>query len=147
MPRKKPAPKDKGGRPAWEPTPEQRKLIRGMAQHLVPQSIIAECCGVTTKTLRAHCREELDERSKGLAGLVSDAYKMARREPAIMRFLLVTQCGYSATRDEAKEQDERRFAHEERMLRLRAELAMGGGENTDFPLLPAIYEESEPVKH
>ena len=48
-------------RPAFVPTPEQRKTVRSMAAMGMPQNEIAACIGLRSpKTLRRHFRNELD---------------------------------------------------------------------------------------
>jgi AraC-like DNA-binding protein len=46
--------------PPYEPSAEQRRLVRTMAGFGVPQEDIARHLGVDPKTLRRHFRDELD---------------------------------------------------------------------------------------
>lgn len=48
------------GRKAWEPTPDQRKLVKTCAAFGIPEVEIAQVVGCTDKTLRKYCRHELD---------------------------------------------------------------------------------------
>lgn len=48
------------GRPAYEPTPEARRTVKGMAAVGVPAEDIARVLDVDPKTLRKHFRRELD---------------------------------------------------------------------------------------
>ena len=51
------------GRPEYEPTDENRLCVREMARVGIKQARIAECIGVSEKTLRKHFRYELDNAS------------------------------------------------------------------------------------
>jgi ribosomal protein L29 len=44
----------------YEPTAEQRRTVKTMAGFGVPHEDIATFLGIDAKTLRKHCREELD---------------------------------------------------------------------------------------
>src|SRR5437868_3299334 len=50
----------KRGRPQWKPTAEQRACVETMAAVGVPEDDIAKVIGKDPKTLRKHCRKELD---------------------------------------------------------------------------------------
>jgi hypothetical protein len=54
------AQKSRGGRPSWEPTAAERGQVRAMAGYGIPEAEIALVLGVAPKTLRKHCRDELD---------------------------------------------------------------------------------------
>ena len=48
-------------RPRFDPTAEQRRIVRSMAAYGMRQEEIAACLGIrSAKTLRRHFREELD---------------------------------------------------------------------------------------
>ena len=49
------------GRPAFEPTDEQRKLVRDLSAYGIPQEDIARFLGIHHNTLRKHFRDELDK--------------------------------------------------------------------------------------
>ena len=49
-----------GGRPAWEPTAEERKLVASLAAYGVRQEEIAAVVSVSVDSLARHCRKELD---------------------------------------------------------------------------------------
>jgi len=53
-------PPDGRGRPAFDPTDEQRKTVKAMAGFGIPQEDIAAVLDVDPKTLRKHFRIELD---------------------------------------------------------------------------------------
>ena len=53
----------KPGRPRWSPTPEQRALVRSLAQYGTPVADICNLVGVAEKTLRKHCFQEIEESS------------------------------------------------------------------------------------
>jgi hypothetical protein len=48
------------GRPEWEPSEEQRKTVESMSAVGVPQDDIARVVGCDPKTLRKHCKDELE---------------------------------------------------------------------------------------
>jgi hypothetical protein len=47
-------------RTPFSPTPAQRKQVEAMASYGIPQEDIARVIGCDSKTLRKHCRDELD---------------------------------------------------------------------------------------
>src|SRR5215813_2255320 len=47
------------GRPAWQPTDEQRANIKAMASYGIPHPEIARVHGISERTLERHCAEEL----------------------------------------------------------------------------------------
>ena len=49
------------GRPAFEPTDEQRKLVRDLSGYGIRQEDIAKFLGIHHNTLRKHFRDELDK--------------------------------------------------------------------------------------
>lgn len=53
-------PKNKGGRPAHEPTEATRKLCLTLSGYGVPQEEISRQIGIHQETLRIHYRDELD---------------------------------------------------------------------------------------
>lgn len=48
------------GRPSWVPTKEQRDLVTTMVAYGTPEDIIARHLKVAPKTLRKHCRDEIE---------------------------------------------------------------------------------------
>ena len=50
----------KVGRPAYEPTPEDRETVEQMRYFGETESVIAIALGITIPTLRKHFRDELD---------------------------------------------------------------------------------------
>lgn len=70
----------KGGRPPYEPTPEDRGLVNQLCP-LLPQDEIAKIIGVSEKTLRKHFREELDTAlAKANAKVANALYMNAVKE-------------------------------------------------------------------
>lgn len=65
------------GRPAWEPTAQQRAQVKDLAAKGVPEHTIAALMGLGSKlTLRAHCQEELDSgRAIGIGIMMGALYK------------------------------------------------------------------------
>lgn len=53
-------PKNKGGRPAHEPTAQTRAMVEMTAAFGVPQEDIARLLGITPPTLRFHYFQEID---------------------------------------------------------------------------------------
>lgn len=53
-------PKNKGGRPAHEPTAENRKQVETMAGYGITEPDIAMSLGISKPTLTKHYRRELD---------------------------------------------------------------------------------------
>ncbi|MBV8890384.1 MAG: hypothetical protein JO266_00110 [Acidobacteria bacterium] len=51
---------EKPGRPCWSPSEADREKIETMVALGIPQQKIAKVFNVTEKTLRFHCRTELD---------------------------------------------------------------------------------------
>lgn len=47
------------GRPAWEPTPEERAKVQGLAASGLSVDDIAELMGKTAPTIHKHCKLEL----------------------------------------------------------------------------------------
>lgn len=66
------------GRPAFEPTDEQRKTVMAMAGYGIPQEGIGTVIGIDLKTLRKHFREELDKGDLVATSKVAESlYRMA----------------------------------------------------------------------
>lgn len=66
------------GRPKWKPTRKERELIRSMAAMGFTGVEIAPQFGVTVKTLRKHCRAELDTAAtRAVANVALSLYKQA----------------------------------------------------------------------
>ena len=47
------------GRPPWQPTDPQRRIVKEMVANGIPQEHIARMLGVMAKTLRKHCNAEI----------------------------------------------------------------------------------------
>lgn len=138
------------GRPEWSPTPEQRGRIAASAQYGATNEQIAADLGIDVKTLKKHCAEELKKRRSTILKIAETAYRLALDGNEKMITLILTTKDREAWSTAAKDQeaaDRRRFAHEKEMAKLNAELRNTTEDDSDFPLLPAIYEESPEVKH
>jgi len=77
-----------GGRPDWNPTPKDRRLIETMVAGGIDQDRIAAAFKIAPKTLRKHCRAELNggaERANG--AVIASMFNMATAgRPAHVRF-------------------------------------------------------------
>ena len=85
-------------RPQFQPTEEQRRLVRTMASFGIPQDDIAVVLEIAPKTLRAHFRSELDRAAiEANARVMGAMYKMATsgEHPAASIFWLKTRCRWS----------------------------------------------------
>lgn len=79
-PKKTPASTPEGeiGRPPWEPTPSERAQVQAWSEGGFTQAQIAARLEVDEKTLRAHCRPELDyARMDLLSGVARNAFRAA----------------------------------------------------------------------
>jgi hypothetical protein len=88
------------GRPEFEPTDEQRKVVRAMAGYGVPQADIGKVIGCHAETLRKHFREELDKAEiEANSQVAQTAYQMATsgRVPAATFFWLKCRAGWKET--------------------------------------------------
>lgn len=91
------------GRPAWEPTSEQRFLVRLMMTAGYTQERIAEHLNITRPTLRKYCRKELkDGKAQVLSGIAISLYQTAanKKDPDWFRaacFVMKTQGGWRET--------------------------------------------------
>jgi hypothetical protein len=71
------------GRPSWQPTDEQRKMVEAMAGYGVPHDDIAAVLDVAPKTLRKHCDRELRiGKIKANANVGKSLYEQACGAPA-----------------------------------------------------------------
>ena len=48
-------------RRAWQPTDDQRNTVKAMSAAGIREDHIADCMSIAPKTLRKHCRVELDQ--------------------------------------------------------------------------------------
>lgn len=92
---------NKGGRPSYKPTPEDRNLVNIMAAAGVAQSTIARCIGgkkgITENTLRKYYAEELATASElANATVARKAFDMATKSdnPAWAIFWLKCRAGW-----------------------------------------------------
>lgn len=66
------------GRPAHEPTDQQRSQVEAMAGYGIPHHDMARIIGITHKTLEKHYRDELDTGSaKATAKVAETLYRQA----------------------------------------------------------------------
>lgn len=71
------------GQPEWEPTDQQRGMVKAWSEAGFTQADIADRLGVDPKTLRKHCRTELDFGTMDLiTGAVRQLGRMALGAPA-----------------------------------------------------------------
>ena len=89
---------DLGGRPAWEPTEDQLKQIETMSAMGITHEQMSAIIGVDAKTLRKHCRKELDQGSiKATMKVAQNLFKQATEEgnTAAMIFWMKARAGWS----------------------------------------------------
>ena len=71
-------PKNKGGRPKFEPTPEQRKIVKMMTGFAIDQEKICSALDISGPTLRKHFKKEIKIGSAQLeAQLAGNMYRLA----------------------------------------------------------------------
>jgi hypothetical protein len=74
---------DSGGRPPWEPTDKQRGEVTAFTVAGYTQEQIGAYLDVDPKTLRQHCRQELDfARMKVIANCATNVVRLANGVPA-----------------------------------------------------------------
>ena len=72
-----------GGRPQWAPTDKDREMIRTMAAVGIPRDKICAVVRVSEKTLKRHCRSELETAdAQANATVGSSLFEMATKGPA-----------------------------------------------------------------
>lgn len=89
---------NRGGNPPWEPTEEQRKQVETMSAMGIRQDDMAVIIGVDPKTLRKHCRKELDQGSiKATMKVAQSLFKQATEQDntAAMIFWMKARAGWS----------------------------------------------------
>ncbi|UOF79241.1 putative DNA binding domain [Caudoviricetes sp.] len=78
---KKPTEKNKGGRPGFKPTAEQRRIVNIMAAGGFQQKKIADALEICQNTLLKHFRQELDAGgAKAEAMIVGNLYRQATKD-------------------------------------------------------------------
>lgn len=88
----------RGGNPPWAPTDEQRKQIESMSGMGIRQDDMAKILDVDPKTLRKHCRKELDQGSiKATMKVAQNLFKQATEEnnTAAMIFWMKARAGWT----------------------------------------------------
>lgn len=96
--------KNKGGRPAFQPTAEQRKIVHSLASVGVTHPQIADVIGIGEVTLRKYFRAELDNaemiaNAKVAANLFKQATKDDFRAVGAAAFWMKTRAGWRETQD------------------------------------------------
>lgn len=89
---------NRGGNPPWEPTEEQRKQVETMSAMGIRQDDMAKILDVDPKTLRKHCRKELDQGSiKATMKVAQSLFKQATEQDntAAMIFWMKARAGWS----------------------------------------------------
>ena len=91
--------KKRRGRPAYEATDADRKLVRSLAGYGAPQEYIAARLGVHDQTLRKYFAEELANGSAEANSLVAESlFKQARNgQVSAAIFWLKTRAGWKET--------------------------------------------------
>jgi hypothetical protein len=94
--------KDKGGRPAHEPTEATRKLCLTLSGYGVPQEEIGRQIGIHQETLRIHYRAELDSgvaqaNARVAEGLYKKALSDGPQSASAAMFWLKTRAGWKET--------------------------------------------------
>lgn len=94
--------KNKGGRPAHEPTEATRKLCLTLSGYGVPQEEIGRQIGIHQETLRIHYRDELDSGvAQANARVAESLYKKAISDgpqaASSAMFWLKTRAGWKET--------------------------------------------------
>jgi hypothetical protein len=75
------------GRHAWQPTAKDRETVRTMATSGILQADIARVLHVAPKTLRKHCRDELDNAAVvANTAIAQSMFRMATHGPYSVRF-------------------------------------------------------------
>lgn len=91
--------KNPRGRPAWEPTQEERKLVEKMAACGIPHAQISKVIGKDLKTIYKFCRDELDTAmAKANANVAAALYQSAiKGNVAAQIFWCKTRLGWKET--------------------------------------------------
>ena len=92
-------PKNKGGRPKFEPSKEQREIVKVMAGHNIEQAKIALALDIDNKTLRKHFKTELTNAAAMVeATLAASQFARAKQNTAVgqraTEFILNTRFGW-----------------------------------------------------
>ena len=88
------------GRPAWKPSVKDPETVRMMTAVGIDQDQICRFFRITQKTLRKHCRAELDEGAvEANMAVGRSMYQMALKAPYATRFMasrywLATRAGW-----------------------------------------------------
>ena len=87
----------KRGPKGFEPTDQQRKIVKQWAAVGMPQEAIAKKLGITIPTLAKHCREELDNGANDANSAVAGALfnKAMGGDTSAQIFWCKTRLGWS----------------------------------------------------
>lgn len=95
-------------RKAWAPNAEQREAIKVMIAGGIAQNDICAVYGITGKTLRKHCKEDIAAAGTlANAKVIATAYKMATggKIPAATFFWLKCRAGWNQSPDPLEDED------------------------------------------
>lgn len=98
-------PLNKGGRPSFKPTDQQRKTVNAMAAYGIPQAEISAVIGCDRNTLMKHFRDELDTAAAQANAKVAESlFRRATGDGpssvAAAIFWLKARAGWSEIRDQ-----------------------------------------------
>ena len=108
MAKRKTKGRNKGGRPRFQPTADQRSQVQAMAAYGTPHVEIARVVGIDHKTMYVHFRDELDlGATKANARVAESLFRMAtgytvgKRAiapiPTAAIFWMKVRCGWKET--------------------------------------------------
>jgi DNA-binding XRE family transcriptional regulator len=71
----------RGGNPPWQPSEDQLKMVENMSAMGIRQDDMAKMLEIDPKTLRKHCRKELDQGSiKATMKVAQSLFKQATED-------------------------------------------------------------------
>ena len=98
----------KGGRPKYEPNPEDRSMVQNLAAAGVQQIRIAACIGISHPTLRKNYKPELEKAQTQVTGMaMSGLFASIKRQEAW------AICFWLKTRENWHETSAQRFVDSE----------------------------------
>lgn len=105
---------NKGGRPPFKPTEQQRKTVKTMAAYGIPQADISAVIGCDRNTLMKHFRDELDTAAAQANAKVAESlFRRATGEGpssvAAAIFWLKARAGWSESREQPMGKKEERM--------------------------------------
>ena len=134
------------GRPAYEPSDKDRRIVEMMAGWAIPEHRIANVIGIDPKTLRKHYRTELDVgHSKLEAQLAQNLLRIAQghdRQALIATiFALKTRFGWMEATPPPKEQPLGKKEQMQENARRAGEGSSRWGDLLKVPAPPRYYRE------